>query len=59
MKNDINDISVEKLEKQIQYMYHDFKSLLNRSNSFKELLELRTQLKQAEESLRLRKRMHS
>ncbi len=57
MKNYDLTAAIDKLEKQIQYLYHDYKALLNRHNTFNDLKELRMQIKQAEESLRLRKRM--
>lgn len=55
MKNyDIN-AAIDKLEEQLQSLYHDYKALLNRHNTFNDLKELRIQIKQAEESLRLKK----
>ena len=57
MKSYDLNATIDKLEKQIQYLYNDYKALLNRHNTFNDLKELRTQIKQAEESLRLRKRM--
>ena len=57
MKNYDLNVTIENLEKQIQYLSNDYKALLNRHNTFNDLKELRMQIKQAEESLRLRKRM--
>ena len=57
MKNyDIN-AAIDKLEKQIQYLHSDYKALINRYNTVNDLRELRLQIKHAEESLRLKKRM--
>lgn len=57
MKNNELMDTIDKLEKQIRFLYNDYKVLLNRHNTFNDLKELRIQIKQAEESLRLRKRM--
>lgn len=48
---------IDKLEKQIQFLYNDYKALLNRHNTLNELNELRLQIKQAEETLSLQKRI--
>lgn len=59
MKNyDLNEI-IDKLEKQIQYLNNDYKTLLNRHNTLNDLREIRMQIKQAEESLRLKKRIRN
>lgn len=57
MKNSDLNTTIEKLEKQIQYLYHDYRSLLNRYSTINDLTEIRMHIKQAEESLRLKKRM--
>ena len=54
--HDINAI-IGELEKHIQYLHHDYQVLLNRSYTFYDLKVLRMQIKQAEESLRLKKKM--
>ncbi len=54
--NDLNE-SIEMLEKQLQYLYTDYKGLLNQHNTLNNLRALKLQIKQAEESLRLKKRI--
>ncbi|MBS1746053.1 MAG: hypothetical protein JST21_07785 [Bacteroidetes bacterium] len=57
MKNyDLSDM-INKLEKQIQFLYNDYKALLNRHNTLNEINELKLQIKQAEETLSLQKRI--
>lgn len=57
MKNYELNEAIEKLEKQIQYLQSDYKTLLSRHNTLNDLSEVRMQIKHAEESLRLKKRM--
>ena len=57
MKNyDLNK-EIDQLEKQIQFLLNDHKALLKQHNTLFDLKGLRMQIKQAEESLRLKKRM--
>jgi uncharacterized protein (UPF0335 family) len=57
MKN--NDLykNIERLEKEIQYLYHDYKKMLGQHESFNDIKTVRIKIKQAEESLRLKKRI--
>jgi hypothetical protein len=54
--NDLNT-AIEKLEKEIQYLYTDCQRMLNQYESFNDIRMLRLKLKHAEESLRLKKRI--
>lgn len=57
MKNyDLNQ-TIEELEKHIQYLQNDYQALLAQRNTLNEMKSIRMQIKQAEESLRLKKRM--
>ena len=57
MKNDLNK-AIEQLEKNIQYLQNDYKVLLSRNTAITDICILIQQIKQAEESLRLKKRMY-
>lgn len=57
MKYNSTNTTIEMLEKEIQYLHQDYKRLLNQQNSFNDLKAIRMQIKQAEESLRLKKRI--
>ena len=54
--NDLNN-AIEKLEKEIQYLYTDYERLLSRYESFNDIRAIKQKIKQAEESLRLKKRI--
>lgn len=54
--NELKNI-IERLEREIQYLYIDFKRLLNQSETFEEVTFLKNKIKHAEESLRLNKKM--
>lgn len=56
MKNDLNK-AIQRLEKEIQYLYADYERMLNCYESFNEIKAVRIKIKQAEESLRLKKRI--
>jgi len=56
MKNDLNK-AIQRLEKEIQYLYSDYERMLNRDESFSDIKAVRIKIKQAEESLRLKKRI--
>jgi hypothetical protein len=57
MKNyDLNN-AIEKLEKEIQYLYTDYQKMLSQFESFNDIKAARQKIKQAEESLRLKKRI--
>lgn len=51
------ELSIEKMEREIQYLYIDYKRMLSQYHAFNELKQLRQKIKHAEESLRLKKRM--
>ena len=57
MKNDNLNDAIEKLQKEIQYLYTDYKRMLNQYESVNDLKTLRIKIKHAEESLRLKKRI--
>ncbi|MEP6682529.1 MAG: hypothetical protein ABJA35_04680 [Parafilimonas sp.] len=57
MKNDLNK-AIEQLEKHIRYLKNDFNALLNRSNTTTDICNVIKQIKHAEESLRLKRRMY-
>jgi hypothetical protein len=57
MKNDLNK-AIEQLEKHIQYLQNDYKVLVNRHDTITDICNIIMQIKQAEESLRLKKRMY-
>jgi hypothetical protein len=57
MKNNDLNYAIEELEKHIQYLQNDYKVLLQQRNTLNEMKAIRMQIKQAEESLRLKKRM--
>lgn len=57
MKNSDLSIAINKLEKEIQYLYTDYKRMLSQYEAFNEINAIRIKIKQAEESLRLKKRM--
>lgn len=54
--NELKNI-IDRLEKEIQYLYIDFKRMLDQSETFEEITSLRIRIKHAEESLRLNKKM--
>ena len=56
MKNDLNK-AIHMLEKEIQYLYSDYVKMLNSDESFSDIKAVRIKIKQAEESLRLKKRI--
>ncbi len=56
MKNDLNN-AILRLEKEIRYLYSDYEKMLSRDESFSEIKAVRIKIKQAEESLRLKKRI--
>ena len=49
--------SIKKLEKEIQYLYADYKTMLSRYESYNDIKAVRTKIKHAEESLRLKRRI--
>jgi len=55
----MNDLTkaIEKLEKEIQFLQVDYKRILSRNETFIDITILRLKIKQAEESLRLKKRI--
>jgi len=57
MKN--NDLSkaIERLEKEIQYLYIDYNRMLSQYEAFNEIRIIIQKIKQAEESLRLQRRI--
>ena len=55
-KCDLNQ-AIAELEKHIQYLQNDYKVLLNQRDTLNEMKTIRMQIKQAEESLRLKKRI--
>ena len=57
MKNNDLNCAIEELEKHIKYLLNDYKVLLQQRNTLNEMKAIRMQIKQAEESLRLKKRM--
>jgi hypothetical protein len=57
MKNNDLNKAIEKLEKEIQYLYTDYKRMINQYESFNDIKMIRLKLKHAEESLRLKKRI--
>lgn len=48
---------IERLEKEIQYLHIDYQRMLSQYQAFKEISTVRLKIKQAEESLRLKRRM--
>ena len=54
--NDLNN-AIEKLEKEIQYLYSDYQRMLVQFESFNDIKTVKQKIKQAEESLRLKKRI--
>ena len=58
MKNVYYNSRVEQLEKSLQVLYLKHTSLLKENASVFDLRAIRMQIKQAEESLRLNKRIH-
>ena len=58
MNNHNNIHHIEDLEKTIQDLYKQYQLLSNAHAGFYELKAKRMQIKQAEESLRLKRRMH-
>jgi len=59
MTNDELNITIEKMEREIRYLYIDYKRMLCQYQTFYELKALRQKIKHAEESLRLKKRILS
>ena len=57
MKNNDLNSAIEKLEKEIQYLYTDYQRMLNQYESFNDIKATRQKIKHAEESLRLKKRI--
>lgn len=57
MKNSDLNKAIEKLEKEIQYLYTDYQRLLHQYESFNDIKAARQKIKHAEESLRLKKRI--
>ncbi len=54
--NDINQ-AIEQLEKQIQYLQSDYEVMLKAHDTLINLSDIRMQIKQAQESLRLKKKI--
>ena len=54
-----NDLSkaIERLEKELDYLYVDYNRMLNQYEAFHEIKLIILKIKQAEESLRLKKRI--
>jgi len=48
---------IERLEREIQYLYIDYKRMLSQYQAFNEISAVRLKIKHAEESLRLKRRM--
>jgi hypothetical protein len=48
---------IERLEREIQYLYIDFKRMLSQYHAFNEISTVKLKIKHAEESLRLKKRI--
>jgi len=59
MKNDELNTTIEKMEREIKYLYMDYKRMLSQYQTFNELRTLRLKIKHAEESLRLKRRILS
>ncbi|MEO8712087.1 MAG: hypothetical protein ABI405_08205 [Parafilimonas sp.] len=57
MKNNDLNSAIEELEKHIKYLLNDYQVLLQQRNTLNEMKAIRMQIKHAEESLRLKKRM--
>jgi len=57
MKNNDLGNSIEKLEQEIQHLYADYERMLTQYESFYAIKAIRLKIKQAEESLRLQKRI--
>ena len=57
MKN--NDLSkaIERLEKEIQYLHIDYSRMLSQYETFNEIRAIILKIKQAEETLRLKRRI--
>ena len=55
-KNELQ-IAIEKIEKEIEYLYTDYNRMLNQCQAFQDIILLRLKIKHAEESLRLKKRI--
>jgi len=56
MKENELQAAIERIEKEIECLYTDYQ-MLNQCQAFHEIILLRLKIKQAEESLRLKKRM--
>jgi hypothetical protein len=57
MENSDLNKAIERLEKEIQYLHVDYKRMLSRHEKLTAITDLRLKIKQAEESLRLKKRI--
>ena len=57
MKNNDLNSAIEKLEKEIQYLYTDYERMLAQFESFNDIKTVKQKIKHAEESLRLKKRI--
>ncbi|HVX24793.1 MAG TPA: hypothetical protein VHB70_00520 [Parafilimonas sp.] len=54
--HDLNN-AIEHLEKEIRTLYNDYEELIKRDHRIKDATAIRMHIKQAEESLRLKKKM--
>ena len=57
MKENELQVAIERIEKEIECLYTDYQIMLNQCQAFHDIILLRLKIKQAEESLRLKKRM--
>lgn len=57
MENDDLNRAIEELETHIRYLQNDYNIMLNQGNTLDTMRTMRMQIKQAEESLRLKKRI--
>lgn len=57
MKNTDLNKAIEKLEREIKYLYSDYQRMLNQYESFNDIQVVKQKIKQAEESLRLKRRI--
>lgn len=57
MKENELQVAIKRIEKEIEYLYTDYKRMLSQCEAFHDIISLRLKIKHAEESLRLKKRM--
>jgi hypothetical protein len=57
MKENELQAAIERIEKEIECLHTDYQRMLNQCEAFHDIVFLRLKIKQAEESLRLKKRI--